>query len=222
MHAGEGTGLHIRNDQSVGHEIGAIYCGGKPEQCVWLERGGDTHIGMLSYSGGSGYAIRVGIIGLNEGGLIVDHVLLDAIAGTESLLKGDVYRSSIATPYVEIRSAKIPRSIEHVPQIDVGPGTYVIRNCNYLRAGSIKMTGVSNGGSDRICHVMLDNVTTFDCNIDELVDATSSGPYLLTWRNCHRYNTGNRPTWDWGLPFEDSTSTTEISHGVKRLSFDGK
>ena len=218
--AGVGSCVHIRNDQSVDNYFNAIHSGGSPAQVFYLERGGKTHVGMISTSGTT-IAVRVGIVGANEGGLTVGHVSLDG--GTKAkLLKGDVHNNQISTPYCEIQSASVPESCTAIPQVDVGPGTWVIRNCNYLRAGSIKLTGVkiasASGFSKRVCHVMLENVTTYNCNIDELVDASSSGPYLLTWRNCHRMATGTPPTVDWGMPFEDSRPETEISNEVTRLA----
>jgi hypothetical protein len=218
--AGIGSCVHIRNQQSMDNYFNAIYSGGSPAQVFYLERGGKTHVGMISTSGTT-IAVRVGIIGANEGGLTVGHIALDG--GTKAkLLKGDVHNSPIATPYCEIQSASVPESCTAIPQVDVGPGTWVIRNCNYLRAGSIKMTGVKvpagSGQSKRVCHVMLDNVTTYACNIDELVDPSSSGPYMLTWRNCHRMASGTQPIVDWGMPFEDSRSDTEIKNEVTRLA----
>jgi hypothetical protein len=218
--AGVGSCVHIRNQQSMDNYFNAIYSGGSPAQVFYLERGGKTHVGMISTSGTT-IAVRVGIIGANEGGLTVGHIALDG--GTKAkLLKGDVHNSPIATPYCEIQSASVPESCTAIPQVDVGPGTWVIRNCNYLRAGSIKMMGVKvpagSGLSKRVCHVMLDNVTTYACNIDELVDPASSGPYILTWRNCHRMASGPQPIVDWGMPFEDSRSDTEIKNEVTRLS----
>lgn len=227
--AGVGTGVWIRNQQSLGNYFSVIHSRGNPEQIFWLERGGKTHVGMITHSGVSGHAVRVGLMDINGGGLTVGHVGLDAAGKNAQLLKNDIYPGQTATGYCEIQSANIPPKCTAVPQIDVGPGTWTIRNCNYLQARSIKMTGqnvaAGPGYTQRICHVHLENVTTFDCDIDELVDASSAGPYLLTWRNCHRFAIGTAPTQRWGIPFEDSTAETELTSAetpVRRRPFGGE
>jgi hypothetical protein len=216
IHANEAGSacVHIRNDQSVGHYFKAIHCSGHPEQVFYLERGGKTHVGLIHTSGG-GWCVRTGIIGVDQGGLTVGHAAIDA-GSSGKLLKGDAQNSSLATPYCEIQSASIPVGNTTIPQVDVGSGTWVIRNCNYLKAGSIKMTGgLASGTSKRICHVHLENVGIVDTNIAGLIDGTSSGMYLLTWKNCWRYHDGNATVGQrvYGQPFLDSDASNEIKSG---------
>jgi hypothetical protein len=225
-HAGVGTAIHIRNDQSFDNVFGQILCSGNPEQVFYLERGGKTNITHITHSGNGSWVIRVGIINANSGGLTVGYASLDG-GTTAKLLKGDVHTSSIATAPVVIENASIPESCNAVLQIDVGPGTWTIKNTNYLKAGSIKMTGpntaVSGGTKRQVCHVILDNCTTYGCSIEDLVDPASSGSYLLTWRNMHCSREGPTPpaqAQDYGLPFEDSTPETRISNSIDFLEKD--
>lgn len=216
-HAGEGTCLIVRNEQSVNNVFGAIHSAGNPEYIVHIERGGKTQIGMIGSSGDT-TALRVGLIDSNCGVITVGMISLDGNTAAK-MLRGDRYDSSIATPTVVIQSAAIPESITAVPQVDVGPGSWVIQNCNYLRADSIVMEGKTVGGSDRICHIHLENVGIINTNLAGLIDSMT-GPCVLTWRNCRRYHDGNTP-FNWGLLFEDSTSATEITSGdADRLPID--
>lgn len=219
VHAGLGSAIHIRNDQSLGNYFGNISCHGRPAQVVYIERGGKTHIGQILHSGSSGYALRLGWIDANQGSISVDRIAVDAVGG--QCLKGDTTNyNQITSNCVSIGAMDIPPAVTTVPQVDVGPGKWLIQNAAYLQEGAIKLTGISTGGSDRMCHIHLENCVLYDTNLEDVVDAASSGPYLLTWRNCSRYHQGGSPL-DWGIPFEDSTELTEITNGgVARIAPD--
>jgi hypothetical protein len=213
IHAGKGSCVHIRNNQSVNNEIGAIHSFGSPEQILYLERGGKTHVGMISSSGDT-TAIRVGILDVNAGGLSIDYVSLDG-GSNAKLLKSDFHEGAINNAAsVQINAAHIPESVSAIPQVDVGPGVWIIRNAKYLRAGSIKMRGDESNDAfytDRPCLVYLDGCTTFGCTMEELIDPVSTGPYILKWTNCSTLWTGTAPNIIRGVPFIDGTITAGIT-----------
>jgi hypothetical protein len=213
----QGTGVWIRNKQSLDNHFGTIRSHGNPAQIFWQERGGKTTVGQISHVGSSAgrtICVRVGLIDVNEGGLTIGHVDMDAGATQAMLLKHDYETTkTYAFSAVTINSAAIPQRNIRVPQIDVGPGSWTLRDIKYLKAGAIKMTG-ANG----VCHVHLENCVTQGCNIRELVDEASSGNYLFTWRNVH---VQSGPGGVWNVPFEDSDAATEIRNGSwTRLTFD--
>jgi hypothetical protein len=213
----QGTGVWIRNKQSLDNHFGTIRSHGNPAQIFWQERGGKTTVGQISHVGSSAgrtICVLVGLIDVIEGGLTIGHVDMDAGATQAMLLKHDYETTkTYAFSAVTINSAAIPQRNVRVPQIDVGPGSWTLRDIKYLKAGAIKMTG-ANG----VCHVHLENGVTQGCNIRELVDEASSGNYLFTWRNIH---VQSGPSGVWNVPFEDSDAATEIRNGSwGRLAFD--
>lgn len=202
MTTGVGKAIWIRNEQSVNHNLEHIFGWGEPELWVYLERGGRTRIGSMHING-SGIALKVGYSSAIYPTINVGQIAFDTnnITQDQQLIVSDANSKTIGytARVVNLDSFFLPVSSTGYA-LDLGPGIWSIRNGGLLKPNSIKMTGVSSGSLSGACIVHLDNVYTYatdsgDVELDldtpaDLVDtAASSGPYLLTWKDCARYNT---------------------------------
>lgn len=225
-YSGLGSCVHVRTSQSVDLHFEAIYSNGNPAQAVYVERGGKSVFDLIRVSGaGNPYCARVGYLDLNSSTINFGLLIVDAVGG--KLLKTDVLGTKqISDQKVNVHSFQVPSSLTVVPQLDLGPGSHYIANGGFLQAGALKMTGVQTGSGDsaryRPCYVHFENVTFWlnpgaGADITDVIDAASSGPYMVTWRNCKFAANTIDGLHHWGAIMEDSDSDTEMKSLITRV-----
>jgi hypothetical protein len=213
----ENTGrvLWIRSTQSMGNNIGRLICHGNPAEVAYIERGGNTTIGLIDSIGsntGTTVALRVGRLDA-AGPLIVNMIHLDnAATGHKCFKMDDLASPTLFSPRIEIGAAHIGEAITAVPQFDCQPASIYIRNADALRPDSIKLVGKTNGSSEKfVCSVHLVNCKLYGNTLPaDLIHGDSAGPYHLTWTKCQQAHDGASPKI-WGRPILDGEILSSVT-----------